>query len=92
MQLLVVDLLGEVQLLGGNKIMDFLTLIDTWWFRLIMLLIEFIIFYYVAKWVAKRNILFYNEKQWKTAEKYEKKIIKMIKGVFIKEKKNGPFI
>ena len=44
------DLLGEVQLLDGNKIMDFLTLIDTWWFRLIMLLIEFIIFYYVAKW------------------------------------------
>ena len=44
------DLLGEVQLLGGNKIMDFLTLIDTWWFRVIMLPIEIIIFYYVAKW------------------------------------------
>ena len=44
------DLLGEVQLLGGNKIMGFLTLIDTWWLRVIMLAIHIIIFYYVAKW------------------------------------------
>ena len=71
--------------------MDFTSLLDTWWFRIITLPIDFIIFYYVGKWFAKRSPLL-DQKYWEDAEKYEKKIIKMIKGVFIKEKKNGPFI
>jgi len=72
--------------------MDFWTLLDTWWFRMITLPIDFVIFYYVSKWISKRSPLWYDEKKWETAEKYEKKIINWLKGPFIKEKKRGPFL
>tara|TARA_B100000575_G_scaffold204755_1_gene166246 strand:+ start:1454 stop:1672 length:219 start_codon:yes stop_codon:yes gene_type:complete len=72
--------------------MDFWTLLDTWWFRIITLPIDFIIFYYVGKWIAKRAPLWYDEKKLEDAEKYEKKIINWFKGLFIKEKKRGPFL
>ena len=77
--------------------MDFWTLLDTWWFRIITLPIDFVIFYYVTKWVLKKfpslkETLFYNQEQWETAEKHEKKIISWLKGLFIKEKKRGPFL
>ena len=52
--------------------MDFTSLLDTWWFRIITFPIEFIIFYYVGKWFAKRSPL-RDEKYWKDAEKFEKK-------------------
>ncbi|MDC0034138.1 hypothetical protein OAJ01_00505 [Flavobacteriaceae bacterium] len=71
--------------------MDFTSLLDTWWFRIITLPIEFIIFYYVGKWFAKRSPL-RDEKYWEDAEKYEKKIINWFKELFIKEKKRGPFL
>ena len=48
--------------------MDFLSLLDTWWFRIITLPIDFIIFYYVGKWFAKRTPL-RDEKYWEDAEK-----------------------
>ena len=70
--------------------MDFTSLLDTWGFRIITLPIEFIIFYYVGKWFAKRSPL-RDEKYWEDAEKYEKKIINSFKGLFIKEKKEGLF-
>jgi hypothetical protein len=70
--------------------MDFTSLLDTWWFRIITLPIDFIIFYYVGKWFAKRTPL-RDEKYWEDAEKYEKKIINWFKGLFIKEKR-GPFL
>ena len=71
--------------------MDFTSLLDTWWFRIITLPIEFIIFYYLGKWFVKRSPL-RDEKYWEDAEKYEKKIINWFKGLFIKEKKRGPFL
>ena len=71
--------------------MDLITLLDTWWFRIITLPIDFIIFYYVGKWISKRSV-FYDEKKWEEAEKYEKKIINWFKRLFIKEKKRGPFL
>tara|TARA_Y100000766_G_scaffold109672_1_gene93819 strand:+ start:1352 stop:1567 length:216 start_codon:yes stop_codon:yes gene_type:complete len=71
--------------------MDFWTFLDTYWFRIVTLPIEFLIFYYVGKWISKRSV-FYDEKKWETAEKYEKKIISWFKGLFIKEKKRGPFL
>jgi hypothetical protein len=70
--------------------MDFTSLLDTRWFGIITLPIDFIIFYYVAKWFAKRSPL-RDEKYWEDAEKYEKKIINWFKGLFIKEKKEGLF-
>jgi hypothetical protein len=77
--------------------MDFLSLLDTWWFRIITLPIDFVIIYYVYKWILKRfpsmkNNFWYNKKDWDAAEKYEKKIISRFKGLFIKEKKRGPFL
>ena len=77
--------------------MDFWTLLDTWWFRIITLPIDFVIFYYVTKWALKKftslkETLFYNQEQWETAEKHEKKIIGWFKGLFFKEKKRGPFL
>jgi hypothetical protein len=77
--------------------MDFLTLLDTWWFRIITLPIDIVIIYYVYKWILKRfpsmkKNLWYNKKDWEAAEKYEKKIISWFKGLFIKEKKRGPFL
>ena len=71
--------------------MDFWTFLDTYWFRIVTLPIEFLVFYYVGKWISKRSV-FYDEKKWETAEKYEKKIISWFKGLFIKEKKRGPFL
>jgi len=71
--------------------MDFWTFLDTYWFRIVTLPIEFLIFYYVGKWISKRSV-FYDKKKWETAEKYEKKIISWFKGLFIKEKKRGPFL
>ena len=71
--------------------MDFWTFLDTYWFRIVTLPIEFLIFYYVGIWISKRSV-FYDEKKWETAEKYEKKIISWFKGLFIKEKKRGPFL
>ena len=54
--------------------MDFWTLLDTWWFRLITLPIDIVVFYYVYKWILRRfpslkKSLWYDEKQWETAEK-----------------------
>ena len=77
--------------------MDFWTLLDSFWFRIITLPIDFVIFYYVSKWALKKfpslkETLFYNQEQWETAEKHEKKIISWLKGLFIKEKKRGPFL
>ena len=77
--------------------MDFLTLIDTWWFRIITLPIDIVISYYVFKWILKRfpslkNSLGFYKKDWETAEKYEKKIINWFKGLFFEEKKRGPFL
>ena len=77
--------------------MDFWTLLDSFWFRIITLPIDFVIFYYVSKWALKKfpslkETLFYNQEQWEDAEKYEKKIINWFKGLFIKEKKRGPFL
>ncbi len=77
--------------------MDFITLLDTWWFRIITLPIDFVIFYYVSKWILKRfpsmkDNFWYNEEQWEKGEHYEKKIINWFKGFFIKEKKRGPFL
>ena len=46
---------------------------------------------YNCKWISKRSV-FYDEKKWEEAEKYEKKIINWFKGLFIKEKKRGPFL
>ena len=71
--------------------MDLITLLDTWWFRIITLPIDIIIFYYAGKWISKRSV-FHDEKKWEEAEKYEKKIINWFKGLFIKEKKRGPFL
>ena len=71
--------------------MDFWTFLDTYWFRIITLPIEILIFYYVGKWISKRSV-FHDEKKWEDAEKYEKKIINWFKGLFIKEKKRGPFL
>ena len=71
--------------------MDFWTFLDTYWFRIVTLPIEFLIFYYVGKWISKRSV-FHDEKKWEDAEKYEKKIINWFKGLFIKEKKRGPFL
>jgi len=77
--------------------MDFTSLLDTWWFRIITLPIDFVIIYYVYKWILKRfpsmkNNFWYNKKDWDAAEKFEKKIISWFKGLFIKEKKRGPFL
>ena len=77
--------------------MDFWTLLDTWWFRIITLPIDFVIFYYGSKWILRRfpslkKSLWYDEKQWEDAEKYEKKIISWFKRLFVKEKKGGPFL
>ena len=49
--------------------MDFITLLDTWWFRIITLPIDFVIIYYVYKWILKKfpsmkNNLWYNKKDW----------------------------
>ena len=76
--------------------MDFWTLLDTWWFRIITLPIDFVIFYYVTKWALKKfpslkETHIYNQEQWETAEKHEKKIISWFEGLFIKEKKEGLF-
>ena len=77
--------------------MDFWTLLDSFWFRIITLPIDIVIFYYVSKWVLKKfpslkETLFYNQEQWKTAEKQEKKIISWFKRLFVNEKKRGPFL
>ncbi len=77
--------------------MDFWTLLDTCWFRLITLPIDIVVFYYVYKWILRRfpslkKSLWYDEKQWETAEKYERKIICWFKRLFVKEKKGGPFL
>ena len=77
--------------------MDFLTLLDTWWFRIITLPIDIVIIYYVYKWILKRfpsmkDNFWYNKKDWEFAEKYEKKIISWFKGLFPKRKKRGPFL
>ena len=69
--------------------MDFTSLLDTWWFRIITLPIDFIIFYYVGKWFAKRSPLS-DEKYWKDAEKQEKKIINWFKELFIRKNKSLP--
>ena len=69
--------------------MDFTSLLDTWGFRIITLPIEFIIFYYVGKWFAKRSPL-RDEKYWGDGE-IRKKTINWFKGLFIKEKKEGLF-
>ena len=76
--------------------MDFITLLDTWWFRLVTIPIDIVIFYYTYKWVLKKfpslkESLWYNEEQWEKSEHYEKKIINWFKGLFIKEKKEGLF-
>jgi hypothetical protein len=36
--------------------------------------------------------MIYNQEQWETAEKHEKKIISWFKRLFVKEKKGGPFL
>ena len=76
--------------------MDFWTLLDTLWFRIITLPIDIVIFYYVSKWALKKfpslkETVFYNQEQCETAEKHEKKIISWFKGLIIKEKKRDPF-
>ena len=77
--------------------MDLLTLLDTWWFRLITLPIDIAICYYLYKWILKKfpslkKGLWYDEKKWKNAEMHEKKIINFIKSPFVKKEKKGPFI
>ncbi len=76
--------------------MDFWTLLDTLWFRIITLPIDIVIFYYVSKWALKKfpslkESLWYNQEQWETAEKHEKKIISWFEKLFVKEKKGGLF-
>ena len=58
--------------------MDFITLLDTWWFRLVTIPIDIVIFYYTYKWLLKKfpslkESLWYNEEQWEKSEHYEKK-------------------
>ena len=81
--------------------MDFWTLLDSFWFRIIILpiniVINIVIFYYVSKWALKKfpslkETVFYNQEQWETAEKHEKKIISWFKRLFVNEKKGGPFL
>ena len=71
--------------------MDFWTLLDTWWFRIITLPIDIVIFYYVSKWALKET-LFYNQEQWETAERHEKKIISWFKVSLSRKKRGDLFI